>query len=237
MTLRVRAVSDEERGELGRMARSRTLGAGLVRRARTVVHAPEGLKAPEIGARMGLRGAAVRHRLERFDARGPEGLGEDVRTGRPPARPAGQGSAVVDAAPARPAGPGLPFAAWTLDRPVARSAGRGIGTRRGRIGEVLIREGPRWRHGEARSGERVGPEPARERGRSGGPAPPHRPAASQPAWTGRAPGPAGATRAGGPSGRPARRRSAPGGGPTTAGVAAPAACPAPCSPRAVPPSR
>jgi hypothetical protein len=52
MTLRVRAVSDEEREELGRMARSRTLGAGLVRRARIVVHALDGLKAPEICARM-----------------------------------------------------------------------------------------------------------------------------------------------------------------------------------------
>ena len=41
MTLRVRTVSDEEREALGRMARSRNLGAGLVRRARIVVHALE----------------------------------------------------------------------------------------------------------------------------------------------------------------------------------------------------
>ena len=39
MTLRVRAVSDEERKEAERMARSRTLGAGLVRRAQIVLHA------------------------------------------------------------------------------------------------------------------------------------------------------------------------------------------------------
>jgi hypothetical protein len=54
MTVRVRAVSDEEREALGRIARSRTLGAGLVRRAQIVLHALEGLKAPEIGARMDL---------------------------------------------------------------------------------------------------------------------------------------------------------------------------------------
>src|SRR3569833_3910522 len=84
MTLRVRAVSDEEREELGRMARSRTVGAGLVRRARIVVHALEGLKAPEICARMDLCGATVRHWLKRFNARGLPGLEEDVRTGRPP---------------------------------------------------------------------------------------------------------------------------------------------------------
>ena len=39
MTLRVRALSDEEREELGRMARSRSLGAGLVRRAQIVMQA------------------------------------------------------------------------------------------------------------------------------------------------------------------------------------------------------
>ena len=54
MTLRVRAMSEEEREALGRMARSRTVGAGLVRRAQIVLHALEGLKAPEISARMDL---------------------------------------------------------------------------------------------------------------------------------------------------------------------------------------
>ena len=57
MTIRVRAVSDEEREALGRMARSRSLGAGLVRRAQIVLHALEGLKAPQISARMDLCGA------------------------------------------------------------------------------------------------------------------------------------------------------------------------------------
>ena len=73
MTLRVRALSDEERGELERLARSRTLGAGLVRRARIVMHALEGLKAPEICTRMDLCGATVRHWLKRFNARGLQG--------------------------------------------------------------------------------------------------------------------------------------------------------------------
>src|SRR5690348_12056876 len=108
MTLRVRAVSDEEREELGRMARSRTVGAGLVRRARIIVHALEGLRAPEISARMALCGATVRHWLKRFDARGLEGLEEDVRTGRPPTYSAEQRSAVVSTALTPPAKLGLP---------------------------------------------------------------------------------------------------------------------------------
>ena len=98
MTLRVRVVSDEEREELARMARSRTVGAGLVRRAQIVLHALEGLKAPEISARMDLCGATVRHWLKRFNARGLQGPDEDVRTGRPPTYSAEQRSAVINTA-------------------------------------------------------------------------------------------------------------------------------------------
>src|SRR3954471_15558413 len=166
MTLRARAVSDQEREELGRMARSRTVGAGLVRRARIIMHALEGLKAPEIGARMELCGATVRHWLKRFNARGLQGLEEDARTGRPPTYSAEERSAVIDAALTRPADLGLPFASWTLDRLVAYLAGRGIAMRRSRISEILLREGLRWRHEEAWFGARVNPEFARKRGRS-----------------------------------------------------------------------
>ena len=119
MTLHVRAISEEEREELGRMARSRTVGAGLVRRARILMHALEGLKAPEISARMDLCGATVRHWLKRFNARGLPGLEEDVRSGRPPTYSAEQRSVVINAALTRPAGLGLPFACWTLDRIVS----------------------------------------------------------------------------------------------------------------------
>ena len=177
MTLRVRAVSDEEREELGRMARSRTVGAGLVRRARIVAHALEGLKAPEICARMDLCGATVRHWPERFNARGLQGLEEDVRTGRPPTYSAEDRSAVISTALTRPADLGLPFASRTLDRLAAHLAERGVGMRRSRIGEILLREGLRWRHEETWFGERVDPDFARERGRSSSSTPPHRPAA------------------------------------------------------------
>ena len=183
MTVRPRAPSDEEREELGRMARSRTLGAGRVRRARIVLHALEGLRAPEIGARMGLCGATVRHRLKRFNARGLDGLAEDVRTGRPPTYSAEQRSAVIDTAPTRPADLGLPFASWTLDRLAAHLGGRGIAMRRSRISEIFIREGLKWRHeaGSRRDpgfGERVDPDFARKRGRSSSSTRPRRPAAS-----------------------------------------------------------
>ena len=177
-TIRLRALSDEERQELGRRARSRTLGAGLVRRARIIVYALEGLKAPEICARMDLCGATVRHWLKRFNARGLQGLEEDVRTGRPPTYSAEDRSAVIDTALTRPADLGLPFASWTLDRLVAHPAERGVGMRRSRISEILIQEGLKWRREETWFGERVDPDFARRRGRSSSSTPRHRPAAS-----------------------------------------------------------
>src|SRR5688572_29702787 len=164
MTLRVRAVSDEEREELGRRARSRTAAAGLVRRAQIVMHALEGLKAPEISARMDLCGATVRHWLKRFNARGLPGLEEDVRTGRPPTYSAEQRSVVITAALTRPTELGLPFACWTLDRLVAYLSDYGIAMRRSRISEIFIREGLKWRHDETWFGERVDPDFAKKRG-------------------------------------------------------------------------
>ena len=54
MTLRVRALSEEEGHRLARMTRSQKLGAGLVRRAQIIQHAVDGLSAPGIAAKMGL---------------------------------------------------------------------------------------------------------------------------------------------------------------------------------------
>jgi transposase len=183
MTLRVRVVSDEERAALGRMARSRTLGAGLVRRAQIVLHALEGLKAPEIGARMELGGVTVRHWLKRFNARGLQGLEEDVRTGRPPTYSAEQRSAVINTALTPPTELGLPFASWTLDRLVAYLVTQGIAMRRSRISEIFIREGLKWRQEETWFGARVDPDFARKRGRSSSSTRQRRPAAPSSAST------------------------------------------------------
>jgi transposase len=195
MTLHVRAISEEEREELGRMARSRTVGAGLVRRARILMHALEGLKAPEISARMDLCGATVRHWLKRFNARGLPGLEEDVRSGRPPTYSAEQRSVVINAALTRPADLGLPFACWTLDRLVAYLSEQGIAMRRSRISAIFLQEGLKWRQEETWFGERVDPDFARNRGRPCSTTRKHRPAASSSASTRWDRRPAGATRA------------------------------------------
>src|SRR3954454_14892936 len=66
MTLRVRDLHEGEAEELARITRSRTLGAGLVRRAQIVQHAVDGLSAPEIAAGLDLCEASVRFWLKRF---------------------------------------------------------------------------------------------------------------------------------------------------------------------------
>jgi transposase len=178
MTIRVRALSSDEAEELARMARSRTLGAGLVRRAQIVQHAVQGgLSAPEVAARMGLCGATVRFWLKRVNERGLHGLEEDMRSGRPPTYTAAERSAVITAALSRPAELGLPFASWTLDRLVAHLGEQGIGMRRSRISEVLLAEGLKWRQEETWFGARIDPDFARKRGRSSGSTPRRRRAA------------------------------------------------------------
>src|SRR3954462_5483204 len=166
ITIRVHALGEEEAAELGGMARSRTLGAGLVRRAQIIQHAVDGLSAPEIAARMGLCGATVRFWLKRFNKRGLPGLEEDMRSGRPPTYTAEERSAVITAALSRPAELNLPFASWTLDRLVAYLSEQGIGMKRGRVGEVLQAEGLKWRQEETWFGARVDPNFAEKRGPS-----------------------------------------------------------------------
>jgi transposase len=152
-----------ERG-VHRIARSHTLGAGLVRRAQIIAHAMSGLKAEQIATRMDLCGNTVLYWLNRFNVRGLDGLKEDVRTGRPPTYSAEQRSAVSAAALTCPSELGLPFAAWTLDRLVAYLSEQGIAMRRSRISEIFIREGLKWRQEETWFGARVDPDFAKNGG-------------------------------------------------------------------------
>ena len=156
-----------------------------------------GLKAEEIASRMDLCGNTVRSWINRFNARGLDGLEEDVRTGRPPTYSAEQRGAVITAALTRPAELGLPFACWTLDRLVAYLSDHGIAMRRSRISEIFLQEGLKWRHEETWFGARVDPDFAQKRGRSSSSTRRRRPTASSSASTRWGPKPARATRASG----------------------------------------
>ena len=198
MTIRVRALSTEEQAELTRMARSRTLCAGRVKRAQLVLLAVEGHTAEAIAEILRLHARTARFWLKRFNAHGLAGLEESDRPGRPPIYSAEQVGAVIEAALTRPADLGLPFASWTLDRLVAYlSETKSMAMRRSRIGEILAREGLRWRQEETWFGARVDPDFARKRGRSSGSTPPRPRAAPSFASTRWARKPAGATPAAG----------------------------------------
>jgi transposase len=135
MTLRQRNRTEDERREVQRITRSHTLGAAFVRRAQIVVHAISGLKAEEIARRMNLCGNTVRYWINRFNARGLDGLEEDMRTGRPPTYLAERRTVVITAVPTRPTELGLPFACWTLDRLVTYLSDHDIAMRRSRISD------------------------------------------------------------------------------------------------------
>jgi transposase len=194
MTIRVRALSTEEQAELTPRARSRTLGAARVKRAQLVLLAVAGHTAEEIAEILRRHARTARFWLKRFNAHGLAGLEESDRPGRPPISSAAQVGAVIEAALTRPADLGLPFASWTLDRLVAYlSETKGIAMRRRRIGEILAREGLRWRQEETWFGARVDPDFARTRGRLSGSTPPRPQAAPSLASTRGARKPAGAT--------------------------------------------
>jgi transposase len=184
MTIRVRALSAEEQVELAQVARPRTLCAGRVKRAQLVLLAVKGRKAAAIAESLRLHARTVRFWLKRFNAHGLAGLEESERPGRPLVYAADQVAAVIEAALTRPADLGLPFASWTLDRLVAYlSEAKGVAMRRSRVGEVLQREGLKWRQEETWFGQRVDPDFARKRGRSSSSTPPRPWAASSSAST------------------------------------------------------
>lgn len=165
--LAVRALTKEEAREIARLARSRTAPARLVQRAKIVALSDAGECVTAVGARLGVHHRTVRLWVQRFTARGLDGLADRPRAGRPPTYTADEVGTVVAAALTKPEELGLPFACWTLDRLAAYlHEERGIAIKRSRIDELLQAEGLRWRKQETWFGERVDPQFAEKRGPS-----------------------------------------------------------------------
>lgn len=172
MALRVRAMTEEERKTIKRLAQARTAPVRLVQRAQMVQLAAAGQRVPAIARRLGVSTPTVGLWLKRFNERGLEGLADEPRSGHPPTYTAEEVSEVIAAALTNPRDLGLPFASWTLDRlEVYLNEEKGIGIKRSRIDEVLIAEGLRWRTQETWFGERA----ARERGPAPAESPANRP--------------------------------------------------------------
>ena len=163
----LRELTAEEASAVESLARSRTAAARRVERARIVWRARHGETPPSIAETLGLSAETVRRRICRFNAEGLAALEDHPRSGRPATYAADEGAAVITAALTDPRRLGLPFASWTLDRLAAYLLEhKGIAMRRSRIGEILLKEGLRWRRQETWFGERVDPEFAEKRGGS-----------------------------------------------------------------------
>jgi putative transposase len=75
-------LSEQERTQLEAMVRSRSLPAGLVRRARIVLQAADGETNTAIAKRLKLSGATVGKWRARFAALRIQGLDDELRPGR-----------------------------------------------------------------------------------------------------------------------------------------------------------
>jgi transposase len=169
----------EEEQAVREWAHSRTVEARLRDRARICWLASQGQRVAAIKADLGLADGTVRLWITRFNANGLEGLRDRRRGGRPATYTPEQVGALIAASLTDPQALGLPFASWTLDRLAAYlQEEHGIALKRSRIGEILQREGLRWRQQETWFGERVDPAFAAKRGPSSASTPPRLRAAS-----------------------------------------------------------
>ena len=165
MLVRLRRLSVEEEQEVARLVRSRTAPVRLVERARIVWRAHQGARVSAIAAELGVSVPVVRRWVTRCNAAGVAGLADAPRSGRPTTYTTEEVGAVIATSLTDPQTLGLPFASWTLDRLAAYlHETQGIAMQRSRIGEVLQREGLRWRQQEWWFGERPDPAFAATRG-------------------------------------------------------------------------
>lgn len=166
-TLTLRPLLAEEAHELRELAHSRTAEARLRDRARICWLAHQGQRVRAIQEALGIADGTVRLWITRFNADGLDGLRDRRRGGRPATYTAEQVGAVVATSLTDPQALSLPFGSWTLDRLAAYlNEERGIAIKRSRIGEILQREGLRWRQQETWFGERPDPAFAAKRGPS-----------------------------------------------------------------------
>lgn len=163
--LQVRELTEKECVIIQQTARSRTAAMRQVERARIIQASSGGMSVGQIAAHLQLKEAKVRKWVKRFNEEGLAGLEDVPRAGRPATYTAEAVSEVIATALTDPQTLGLPFASWTLDRLEAYlNEVKGIGMKRSRIDDLLLREGLRWHRQESWFGERVDPDFARKRG-------------------------------------------------------------------------
>jgi transposase len=148
MALQLRRLTDEEQKKIERLVRAQSAPMRLVRRARIIQLAADGLTVPAIAQQLGVSEKAVRQRLKRFAAEGLDGLEDAPRSGRPRTyRPEVTDQVIAKArgVPPKPEqGEVPPTCHWTLDRLQAELAKDGIPIKRSQIRRILKAEHLKW---------------------------------------------------------------------------------------------
>lgn len=165
--LLLRPLTEEETRALRTRAQGQKVEARLRDRARICWLSHEGKCVSEIVELTGTNEKTVRRWIARFNTQGVDGLRDGARPGRPPIYTAEEVSIVIATSLTTPDELDQPFGSWTLDRlTIYLNETKDIPIKRSRIGEILQREGLRWRTQETWFGERVDPAFAEKRGRS-----------------------------------------------------------------------
>jgi transposase len=181
MALLERALTDEECSKLERLTRAQSAPVRLVRRARIIWLATQGLSASAISQQLDISEKAVRQRVHRVAAAGLDGLEDAPRSGRPRTYDEETDSRVIAKARALPPKPAEgevpPTCHWTLDRLQAELAKDGLTIKRSQIRRLLRAEHIKWQKPRTWL-ESDDPEFAEKRGPSSG-STPRRPRAAR----------------------------------------------------------
>ena len=170
--LQLRTLTDEEKGAIARLAKSRTEAARRVQRARVIQAMLDDPRLPagEAGRSAGYRSDAPgRALVKKFNAHGLAGLEDDPRSGRPPTHPESVRSALISLALQKPTSLGLPFKLWTLERlQTAFQERHGVHLSDSTIWEWLAAEGLQWKRQQSwfHGAEKHDPDFAEKRGAS-----------------------------------------------------------------------
>jgi transposase len=179
MSLQIRPLTDDEQQRLTQVSRFRTAAARDVERARIILQASRGQRAPAIARTLDLCESTVRTWIKRFNECGVGRLADAPHRGRPATYTREQVGLVGATALSDPQELGQAFGCWTFARlAIYLRETHGVAMSRSRIHEVLQREGLRWRTHETWFGQRTDPDFAAKRGRLSASTPSHHQAAS-----------------------------------------------------------
>src|SRR3954454_24750370 len=146
----------EER-KIRKLAGARHAPADWIRRAQMITMSWDGLRVPGIAAALGCSPKAVRDRLARFTADGPDGLGDRPGAGRTPRIGQAERSQLIALVANPPPGRGVRDdageltatdatgpAVWTLDALTTAARAAGIDIAGSQVRRILLAEGVRW---------------------------------------------------------------------------------------------